>query len=101
MKKNSFSNIYYLHYLLLTKKEFRNLFYNRIGNNLTSKFLNIFYPQLNSLSIATKEIDTGLFISHGFSTIVLAHSIGVNCWINQQVTIGTKNGVPKPPTNRR
>ncbi|KGN34565.1 serine acetyltransferase [Knoellia sinensis KCTC 19936] len=30
----------------------------------------------------------GLFIQHGFATIIAAESIGANCWINQQVTIG-------------
>ena len=30
-------------------------------------------------------------MEHGFSTIITAKSIGKNCWINQQVTIGFKN----------
>ena len=30
----------------------------------------------------------GLYIQHGFSTIIAARSIGENCHINQQVTIG-------------
>lgn len=29
-----------------------------------------------------------MFIQHGFSTWVSAKSIGCDCWINQQVTIG-------------
>lgn len=34
------------------------------------------------------KVSGGLYISHGFSTIIVAKSIGKNCWINQQVTIG-------------
>lgn len=30
----------------------------------------------------------GLYIQHGFATIITAESIGKNVWINQQVTIG-------------
>ncbi len=46
--------------------------------------------------ITTKTIGPGLFFLHGFSTIVSAKSIGNNCWINQQVTIGytTPDGAP-------
>ena len=37
----------------------------------------------------------GLYIQHGFSTIISAKSIGKNCYINQQVTIGYE-GVDAP-----
>ena len=30
----------------------------------------------------------GLFIQHGFATIIAARSLGERCWVNQQVTIG-------------
>ncbi|WP_426350916.1 serine O-acetyltransferase [Alloiococcus sp. CFN-8] len=43
---------------------------------------------MNTLFIQSKEIGGGLFIQHGFSTMIAAESIGENCWINQQVTIG-------------
>ena len=45
---------------------------------------------MDSLYLCTREIGGGLFIQHGFATIVSAKSIGENCWINQQVTIGHK-----------
>lgn len=93
-----FTNTGYLVWLLLNTKEFRNLFFNRINNPLLRKILEVLYPKLDSLYIATKNIGSGFFISHGFSTIILANKIGDNCWINQQVTVGTKNGVPTPPT---
>lgn len=43
-----------------------------------------------TLNIATYNIGGGLFIQHGFATVIDAERIGENCWINQQVTIGYK-----------
>ena len=67
-------------------KEFRNVFYLRLGN--IKYFLKIFCKPLDSLYLTSKNMGPGLFIQHGFSTIITAESIGKNCWINQQVTIG-------------
>jgi serine O-acetyltransferase len=36
----------------------------------------------------TDVIGGGLFIRHGFATVIDEESIDGNCWINQQVTIG-------------
>jgi serine O-acetyltransferase len=68
--------------------EFRNLFYNRIGK--IAKTIEWLCPPMASLLIATKDIGPGLFIQHGIATIIAAKSIGKDCWINQQVTIGYK-----------
>jgi serine O-acetyltransferase len=50
-----------------------------------------------ALYINTPNIGPGLFLQHAFATIIHARSIGKNCWINQQVTIGF-NGAGKHPT---
>ena len=83
----------YFHYLMLYYPEFRNLFYHRLKkiNLFLPKVIELFYPSLNTLYIHTKSIGAGLYIEHGFSTIISAESIGENCWINQQVTIGFSN----------
>lgn len=77
---------------LLRFKEYRNLVYKRVkaSNFFLSIVVKILWPQLDTLYIDTdaKNIGGGLFIQHGFSTIISAESIGSNCWINQQVTIG-------------
>ncbi|RYE57486.1 MAG: serine acetyltransferase, partial [Sphingobacteriales bacterium] len=73
-------------YLLSFHPEFRNLFYYRVG--AVKYFLNVLCPKMSTLFIATPTIGEGLFIQHGFATIIAAQSIGKNCWINQQVTIG-------------
>jgi serine O-acetyltransferase len=70
-------------------REFRNIFYKRIG--IISKLIGFTYPKEKTLFIVTNSIGGGLYLEHGFSTIITAKSIGKNCWINQQVTIGFKN----------
>lgn len=100
--EDELSKSYFVHlnWLMLYSKEFRNLFYNRISNVLVVKIIEIFYRRLQTLYISTKtkDIGTGLFISHGFSTIIVATSIGKNCWINQQVTVGYNDWLKSPPT---
>lgn len=73
-------------YLLSYYPEFRNLFYYRVG--AIHHFLKITCPKMASLYIVTDSVGEGLFIQHGFATVIAAKSIGKNCWINQQVTIG-------------
>ena len=51
---------------------------------------------MDTLFIEAKEIGGGLFIQHGFATMITAESIGENCWINQQVTIGYSSGARAP-----
>lgn len=80
--------------LMTFHPEFRNLFYYRIG--LLSKVISFLCPPMNTLFITTPRIGEGLFIQHGFATIIAAESIGKNCWINQQVTIGYSNEIDCP-----
>lgn len=98
--KDKVSYSYYdrLNWLMVYSEEFRNLFYNRISNPLIVKALSVFYHKLSTLYVNTRNIGPGLFISHGFSTIVVAKSIGENCWINQQVTVGYNDWQKSPPT---
>lgn len=72
-------------YLLSFFREFRNLFYSRIG--VLRSFLRFFCHENPNLIIRTRNIGEGFFILHGFSTIINAKSIGKNCLIGQQVTI--------------
>ena len=48
----------------------------------------VFLPRMESLQIYADQIGANLYIEHGVGTIISARSIGDNCWINQQVTIG-------------
>jgi len=89
--------------LLLLQKmpEYRNLYYFRIcQGNMSAKaiavILKLIYPHCQTLFLEQScQIGPGLFIQHGFSTIVMA-DIGKNGWINQQVTIGHKDKLGRP-----
>lgn len=89
-------------FLLWKFPEYRNLFYFRIVREKSIvkralvEFSKLFCKPLVTLFILTPEIGPGLFIQHGFSTIISAKSIGQNCWINQQVTIGYANETDTP-----
>lgn len=91
------SDIKALSQILWDHREFRNIF---IYRNRFRKFyrywVKLFYKPMDTLYIESCEIGGGLFIQHGFSTMIAAKSIGENCWVNQQVTIGFK-GEGKAP----
>jgi serine O-acetyltransferase len=79
--------------LLASHPEFRTLYYYRLrrAGSLTAAFAGvaaIFWPGERTLHLACSEIGPGLFIQHGFATIIAARRLGANCWVNQQVTIG-------------
>lgn len=82
--------------LMWGKKEFRNLFIYRNSHRRIYRFwIALWYKPMDTLYIETPEIGGGLFIQHGFATMIAAKSIGENCWINQQVTVGhTGKGCP-------
>ncbi len=82
--------------LLEADKAFRSLYLFRLRKKVYRRWVRLLYPPLDSLYIMTGSIGGGLFIQHGFSTYIAAESIGENCWINQQVTIGYKDNT-KPP----
>lgn len=91
------SDIGALAHLLSTKPEFRNLFIYRNNHRpIYRRWVALWYHPMDTLYIETPEIGGGLFIQHGFATMIAAKSIGENCWINQQVTIGY-NGHGDPP----
>ena len=100
MNLNLFESInWYLTY----KKEFRNLLLHRLKNPSRTvvamihfAVARILWKPLETLYIYTEDIGGGLYIQHGFATIITAQKIGENCRIYQQVTIGYKNGELPP-----
>ncbi|MES2407843.1 MAG: serine acetyltransferase [Pseudomonadota bacterium] len=89
-----FSRYFNFVFLMTRYPEFRNLFYYRTGT-IGSIFRPLCRP-ISTLYIHTGNIGPGLFLQHGFATIISAEEIGSHCWINQQVTIGwiDKTGGP-------
>lgn len=71
--------------------EYRSLLYFRVNKVLRFLYSNIYFGQ-KALFICDNGMTIGnkLMIWHGFSTIINAKSIGRDCEIWQQVTIGNK-----------
>ncbi len=79
--------------LLVAHPEFRSLFCYRLkrGNlpgSLLSIVFGLVYRGQTALYLNCDHVGPGLFLQHAWCTAVGAESIGRNCWINQQVTIG-------------
>lgn len=90
-------NVVLLAHLLSQYPEFRNLFiYRNRYRKLYRTWVSIWFKPMDTLYLQAKEIGGGLFIQHGFATMVSAEKVGKNCWINQQVTIGF-NGHDRAP----
>lgn len=79
--------------------EFRSLFYFRCGP--LAKVFSWLCQPLSSFEINAPYVGPGLFIQHGGGTLISAKSIGADCWINQQVTIGFSNDTDRPTIGNR
>ena len=89
-------NTPYVNQLLYRINENQNIL-GKVLYHLVRKF----WKPMDTLFFHTAQIGEGLLINHGFSTIITAKSIGRNCLINQQVTIGVKNpGADRPKTQK-
>lgn len=84
------SNVWVLIHLLFYNRSFRSLFYHRIGN--IKWFIQFLAPGMQHLSFTKTPIGGGLLLFHAYCTIIDAVSIGKNCRIVSNVTIGYKNG---------
>lgn len=74
--------------------EFRNVYYYRLG--WKARLFATLCPPESTLHLSTGSIGPGLYVQHGFATIVAAQSVGRNVWINQQVTVGYSNDSESP-----
>lgn len=86
-----FGNLLKFLMLLIFHRQFRNLFYYRIGTwKYCCQFLLPFYE---TFTIAAHiPIGKGMIPAHCFSTIVNAERIGNNFTIFQNCTVGVSNG---------
>lgn len=88
-KSNGRSLTNMLYQLLANCKEFRNVFYCRLG--VIGRILPLFLRPVDSLFInpvLCKNYDGGLYIAHGTSVQIYANKIGKNLWMHHNVTIG-------------
>lgn len=96
MGGNESDDFFALCYLMTFYTMFRNIFYARVGkyHHFYAKFLGFFAVSQNFLDISeTSEIGGGLFVQHGYNTIISPAKMGNNCWINQGVSIGHRTEV--------
>ena len=98
INKISFGFFESINWYMTYKKEFRTLLQHRLKypSHSVSALIHyaiarVLWKPMESLFIYTKDIGGGLYIQHGFSTIISAQKIGKNCRIYQQVTVGYKN----------
>ncbi len=88
--------------LLFGWPEFRNLFLYRNSRRLLYRaWARLFYKPMDTLYLQAEEIGGGLFIQHGFATMLAAKSVGEDCWINQQVTVGFRDQGEPPVIGNR
>jgi len=78
-------------FLFLFYQEFRNIFFMRVGK--IWRYVLFWFPPLSTLHIWTKSanIGGGLYIGHGWGTVINARRIGENCVVWQNCTIGSRN----------
>ena len=85
--------------LMLFFPEFRSVVLARIRSQkhvVLFHILKMFAPPLATLQLDLNNVEGGIFIQHGFCTIVAPRQIGRNCWINQGVTVGYTNAQDCP-----
>lgn len=78
-------------YLLLKFKEFRNLYYHRMGKACI--LFSWLLPDRDTLHLFTpsQRMGGGFYIGHGWGTVVNAYAIGEHCMVAQNTTIGSKD----------
>ena len=76
------------YYLMCGIREFRNVFYMRLG--YSSLLISWLMPEMVEFSFATPSrfVGGGVFVQHGWTCVVDAETVGENLWVNQNVTIG-------------
>ena len=79
---------------VLPQREYRYIFYHRLPF-MIRHILNIILPRTSNCYLHTAEVLGGVRIVHGYSSIIVAKSIGHHFSFFQNVTVGWgKNGIP-------
>ncbi len=75
--------------------EYRIVFYHRF-TEWFYKILYLFCRPMHTMMLGCLETGPGLFIQHGYCTMVGAKKIGKNCWLSQQINVGSidETGIP-------
>ncbi|MGI8803250.1 MAG: serine O-acetyltransferase [Solirubrobacteraceae bacterium] len=82
---------------LLSQAEFRSVVYERLLHHgtpaeaIAGLLLAAWWPGQCGLEFACPSIGPGLVINHGFGSVLMARSIGADCFISHGVTLGLSN----------
>lgn len=78
-------------------RDYRSLLLYRLGN--VGEFLSYVVPHLSSLYFVTEssKIGNGLILHHAYSTIIFPETMGENCQVWQNVTIGRAHEMGRRP----
>ncbi|MBK7720939.1 MAG: serine acetyltransferase [Austwickia sp.] len=96
VRRLEFTEGFALRYLFTFVPEFRTLVYWRLGKPGRSlEFLARGRVGLNLL-MDPLRVGPGLYLQHGDGAFVSCESIGRNCWVSQQVTLGYTNDNDRP-----
>ncbi len=92
-KNMNSNNVYSFLQLMIFCPEYRNVFYFRLP--IFVRIPLYYWPQRTTLHIWTKSrnIGGGLYVGHGWGTVINAKQIGQNCIVGQNVTIGSRNAL--------
>lgn len=91
------TNVQKFIWLFKNLKEYRSLLYFRMNLPAWHPIRKLFPPQPLCFLGNRDNVGIGLVLQHGYSTVINCESIGTNCQIWQNVTIGvSKSGGGKP-----
>lgn len=95
MRSNPFKNsILQFAYYIVFLPEYRSVFYYRTG--WIGRIMKLYLHGQKCLYISTPKVGGGICVNHGHSTQINAKSIGENCIVFQNVTIGKNGKGPGP-----
>ena len=80
--------VLYFCYVIMGKKEYRNVFLYRLGVTRISRLVMPFTPPIEGIEILTKRIGSGIRVFHKSGCTINAYSIGQNFSCGQGTTIG-------------
>lgn len=92
---STFDRVMFFIQMMTFLEEYRNVFYLR--HRVLAHFLGFLCPPMKSLRIDVNTCGPGLFVHHGFGTMVTAETIGSNFTIRQLATIGYVNNAVDYP----
>jgi serine O-acetyltransferase len=78
---------------VLTRPEYRGVLYTRFRNaghvwGVVAWVLGRVWRETSTLEIKCGDIGPGLFIAHGYATVIIAQRLGCDCSVWQGVTVG-------------